>query len=147
MSAATSFCTFWLDGQLFGIAVEAVREVVRDQPVTPVPRAPAAVRGLVNLRGRIVAAVDLRRCLDPGAPDGRGDRRAGSLVVLKSSLGEVSLVVDEVRDVCVTTPETFEGPPSTLRGPGRDLILGTHKLEDRLLLVLDVPRTIEAAGA
>jgi len=162
VSAAVQFCTFVLDGQLFGIEVSAVREVVRDQPITPVPLAPAAVRGLVNLRGRIVTAVDLRLCLGrpaghpPGHPPPAGPgpgpgaatlRRARNLVVLGEAHGDVSFIVDEVREVRAAGPETFEPAPPTLGEAARGLIRGTHKLAERLLLILDVPRTLEAAGA
>jgi len=144
MSAHVSYCTFDLGEQRFGIEVGAVREIVRDQAMTRVPLAPAAVTGLVNLRGRIVSAVDLRRCLGlEGAPSGR----AGTLVVLRESLGDVSFIVDEIRDVCDVDPESFESRPPTVKGIGHELIRGVHKLSDRLLLVLDIARTLEAASA
>lgn len=144
MSARVSYCTFGLDGRQFGIEVGTVREVVRDQAVTPVPLAPAAVTGLVNLRGRIISAIDLRHCL--GLERGCSGR-AGTLVVLRESLGDVSFIVDEVHDVCDTDPETFEATPPTAKGAGHPLIRGAHKLSDRLLLVLDVTRTLDAACA
>ncbi len=143
MSGRESYCTFDVGGHLFGIAVDAVREIVREQPVTHVPLAPRAVRGLVNLRGRIIAAVDLRRCLGmESAPPGG----AGTMVVLRESQADVSFVVDEIRDVCDVGPETFESTPPTVKGIGRALIRGAHKLSGRLLLVLDIPKTLEAAG-
>ena len=151
MSAVVQFCTFGLDDQLFGIEVSAVREVVRDQTITPVPLAPAAVLGLVNLRGRIVTAVDLRRCLGQAAPPGPEPqatlRRAGNLVVLGEAYGDVSFIVDEVREVRAAGPETFEPAPPTIGEGARGRIRGAHKLAERLLLILDVPRTLEAAGA
>ena len=144
MSAHVSYCTFDLGDERFGIEVGAVREIVRDQAVTRVPLAPAAVTGLVNLRGRIVSAVDLRRCL---GLEGARPGRAGTLVVLRESLGDVSFIVDEIRDVCDAEPESFETTPPTVKGIGRDLIRGAHKLSDRLLLVLDIAKTLDAASA
>lgn len=144
MKARVSYCTFDLGEQRFGIEVGAVREIVRDQAVTRVPLAPAAVTGLVNLRGRIVSAVDLRRCL---GLEGVQPGRAGTLVVLRESLGDVSFIVDEIRDVCDVDPESFESTPPTVKGIGHELIRGAHKLSDRLLLVLDIARTLEVASA
>lgn len=144
MSAHISYCTFSLGERQFGIEVGAVREIVRDQAVTPVPLAPAAVTGLVNLRGRIVSAIDLRHCL--GLERARPGR-AGTLIVLRESLGDVSFIVDEIHDVCDADPETFEATPPTAKGVGHPLIRGAHKLSDRLLLLLDVTKALDAAGA
>ena len=144
MSARVSYCTFDLGDERFGIEVGAVREILRDQAVTRVPLAPAAVTGLVNLRGRIVSAIDLRLCF---GLEGARPGRAGTLVVLRESLGDVSFIVDEIRDVCDADPESFEPTPSTVKGIGRELIRGAHKLSDRLLLVLDIAKTLDAASA
>ena len=144
MSTRVSYCTFDLGDQRFGIEVGAVREIVRDQAVTRVPLAPAAVTGLVNLRGRIVSAIDLRRCL---GLEGARPGRAGTLVVLRESLGDVSFIVDEIHEVCDADPESFESTPPTVTGIGHELIRGAHKLSDRLLLVLDIARTLDAASA
>jgi purine-binding chemotaxis protein CheW len=142
--ATASYCTFMLGPHRCGVEVDAVREVVRDQPITPVPLAPAAVRGLVNLRGRIVTAVDLRRCLglEPAAPG-----PARTLVVLRASVGDMSFIVDGIHDVCDLDPEAFEPTPPTVQGTGRELIRGAYKLNDQLLVVLDLARTMEAAAA
>jgi len=144
MSARVSYCTFDLGDERFGIEAGAVRELVRDQAVTRVPLAPPAVTGLVNRRGRIVSAIDLRRCfgLECARPG-----RAGTLLVLRETLGDVSFIVDEIRDVCDADPETFESTPPTVKGIGHELIRGAHKLNDRLLLVLDISKTLDAASS
>ena len=127
-------CTFLVDGAAFGIDVREVQEVIRFQELTRVPLAPPEVRGLINLRGQIVTAVDLRRRL--GLPD----RPPGDLpvnVVVRTPDGAVSLLVDEIGEVLGVPAAAFERPPDTLRGPARDLIRGAYKLDGRLLLVLD----------
>ncbi|MBX9582818.1 MAG: chemotaxis protein CheW [Gemmataceae bacterium] len=127
-------CTFLVDGAAFGIDVREVQEVIRFQELTRVPLAPPEVRGLINLRGQIVTAVDLRRRL--GLPD----RPPGDLpvnVVVRTPDGAVSLLVDEIGEVLGVPAAAFERPPDTLRGPARDLIRGAYKLAGRLLLVLD----------
>jgi purine-binding chemotaxis protein CheW len=135
------FCTFTLDGNHYGIDVREVQEVIRTQPMTRVPLAPPAVRGLINLRGQIVTAVDLRRRLD--LPDRPADRTPVNVVV-RTDDGAVSLMVDEIGDVLPVDDDAFERPPETLRGPARDLIRGAYKLDGNLLLVLDTARAVAA---
>jgi purine-binding chemotaxis protein CheW len=132
--ASQQFCTFLLDGYLFGVPVPQVQEVIRYQPMTPVPLAPAAVQGLINLRGQIVLAIDLRRRLS------FGDRPQGESpvnVVVRTPDGAVSLLVDEIGDVIEVEESTFETPPETLEDSVRATIFGVYKLEGRLLHVLD----------
>ena len=103
------------------------------------PLAPPVVRGLINLRGQIVTAIDLRRRLD------LSDRPADQLpvnVVVHTDDGAVSLLVDEIGDVLEVPEELFERPPETLQGTARELIRGAYKLPDRLLLILDTERTV-----
>jgi purine-binding chemotaxis protein CheW len=133
-------CTFYLGGDFFGIDVLSVQEVIRAQPMTRAPLAPACVRGLINLRGQIVTAIDLRRRF--GLPD----RPAGAdpmNVVVRTDDGAVSLLVDDIGDVLRVSAAEFERPPDTLRGPARALVRGAYKLDGKLLLVLD-PRTAVA---
>src|SRR5438552_813741 len=144
MAEERQYCTFYLDGSFFGLDVLKVQEIIRYQEMTRVPLAPLVVRGLINLRGQIVTALDLRRRLD------LKDRPAGQLpvnVVVQTDDGAVSLLVDEIGDVLLVPQETFERPPDTLQGAARELIRGVCKLEDRLLLILDVERTVQPGGA
>jgi purine-binding chemotaxis protein CheW len=136
------YCTFLLGGHHFGIDVLEVQEVIRHQEMTRVPLAPAAVRGLINLRGQIVTAIDLRRRL--GLPD-RPDGGLPVNVVVRTDDGAVSLLVDEIGEVLRVPDEAFERPPETLRGEGRELIRGAYKLDGRLLLILDTARAVNLA--
>jgi purine-binding chemotaxis protein CheW len=137
------YCTFTLDGHLFGIEVERVQEVLLSHRMTPVPLADAAVRGLINLRGQIVTAFDLRRRLDlPDLPPPREPMH----VVVRAGAEVVSLLVDEIGDVIETESSTFERPPETLQGRARELIRGAQKLHDRLLLLLDTDRALRGAS-
>ncbi len=140
MSTATQFCTFRLDHLTFGVGVDEVQEVIRAQQMTPVPRAPGVVEGLINLRGQIVTALDLRRRLEL---DPRPDGAEPMMVIVRAAQGELSLLVDEIGDVVEVDEEAFERAPQTLEGVGRELIVGAYKLEGRLLLVLDTARTVE----
>jgi purine-binding chemotaxis protein CheW len=137
------FCTFLLDGHSFGVDVMRVQEIVRPQEMTRVPLAPPVVRGLINLRGQIVTAIDLRRRLD--LPDRPADRLPVNVVV-RTDDGAVSLMVDEIGDVLRVSGEAFERPPETLQGTARALIRGAYKLADRLLLVLDLDRILDTTA-
>ena len=113
MSQSSQFCTFYLDKLLFGVELKGVQEVIRSLDITSVPLAPKVVRGLINLRGQIVTAVDLRQRLElvPRSPDAPEMN-----VVVCSTDGAVSLLVDEIGDVVEVEESTFEAPPETLRG-------------------------------
>ena len=138
------FCTFFLNGLYFGVEVLQVQEVLRYQPMTNVPLAPPTVRGLINLRGQIVTALDLRHRLE--LPERAAESQPMNVVV-RSDDGAVSLLVDEIGDVVEISDDVFEHPPETLRGVARELIKGVYKLKDRLLLVLDTERTLNLSGA
>jgi purine-binding chemotaxis protein CheW len=134
------YCTFYVEGQYFGLDVLQVQEIIRCQEMTRIPLASPMVRGLINLRGQIVTAIDLRRRL--GLPDRRADREPVNVVVHTDD-GAVSLLVDEIGDVLEVPEETFERPPETLQGTARELIRGAYKLENRLLLILDIERAVD----
>lgn len=127
-------CTFVVGSLLLGLPVDDVSEVVRDEQLTPVPLATSSVIGLLNLRGRIVPAVDLRTCfgLSPRPAD------AAPAHVVVSVLGEqVSLVVDDTSDVVTVSSADREDVPETVaEGIGR-LMTSSYQRADGLLLVLD----------
>jgi purine-binding chemotaxis protein CheW len=130
--------TFSLDDLFFGVEVRHVQEVICYQEMTPVPLAPPAIEGLINLRGQIVTAISLRRRL--GLPDLDPMRTPMNVVVRRE--GEVvSLLVDQIGDVLEVDEALFEAPPITVSGAVRDVLRGVYKLNERLLLVLDVERT------
>jgi purine-binding chemotaxis protein CheW len=131
---AHQFCTFTLGDLLLGIEVERVQEVIREQSLTHVPRAPATVKGLMNLRGQIVTAIDLRRRFGLEPADAK--KRAMHVVVFRPD-GAVSLLVDSIGDVVELPREKVAPPPPNLSGPARELVRGVVPLEDELLLVLD----------
>jgi purine-binding chemotaxis protein CheW len=135
------YATFFVDGLFFGIDVLQVQEVLRYQEMTRVPLAPAVIEGLINLRGQIVTAVDMRRRLKLRS---RADDQTPMNTVVRSKEGAaVSLLVDEIGDVVAVDSETFEPVPDNVDPAARDLLQGVYKLKDRLLLVLDTEKTID----
>ncbi len=139
MPAAQQFCTFFVDGQCCGLDVARVQEVICAQPMTPVPLAPDVVCGLINLRGQIVTAIDLRRRL--GLKE-RPAQQPPINVVVQTEDGACSLLVDEIGDVLDAPDKAFERPPETLAATAKALIRGAYKLEDRLLLILDADEVV-----
>ena len=144
MAQPSQFCTFYLERLLFGVQLKDVQEVIREIQTTAVPLAPEVVTGLMNLRGQIVTAIDLRRKLELG-PRARG--ASAMNVVVRSEDGAVSLLVDEIGDVVEVEESTFELPPETLRGNVRSMIVGVHKLQERLLHVLDTTKACQMGSA
>ena len=132
----TQLSTFVVGPYLFGVEVELVQEIVRLESMTPVPLSAPAIGGLINLRGEVITAVDLRSRL--GMPPGDSER-AGTLNIVVRVDGEpTSLVVDEIGGVVTTDQLPFEETPSTVDPAVRDLIGGAYTLPERLLLGLNV---------
>jgi purine-binding chemotaxis protein CheW len=133
------FCTFYVEDLFLGIDVQQIQEVIRYQGMTRVPLAEAAISGLINLRGQIVTAIDLRCRL--GLPARAADSPPMNVVV-RDGENAVSLLVDRIGDVLEVDEDLFEPPPSTVRAEVRGLIIGAFKLPNRLLLVLDTERAL-----
>jgi purine-binding chemotaxis protein CheW len=140
MNIGYQYCTFHLGDLFFGVEVQKIQEVIRYQEMTRVPLASPVVQGLINLRGQIVTAIDLRRRLE--LPPRDKDQLPMN-VVIRTDDGPMSLLVDEIGDVLEMNPNDFERPPETLCGVARDLIKGAYKLPNRLLLTLDTEKAIQ----
>jgi purine-binding chemotaxis protein CheW len=137
------YCTFLVAGRFFGVDVRRVQEVIRYQEMTPVPLASAVISGLINLRGQIVTALDMRARLGLAA---RPPEELPMNVVIRTEDGAVSLLVDEIGDVVEVAETSRERVPETLSADARELIAGVCKLKDRLLLLLDTERAISDSG-
>lgn len=142
MNTARDVCTFFLDGHLFGVDVVEVQEIIRPQRITRVPLAPPAVAGLLNVRGQLVTAIDLRTRLDlPPRPPETDPMN----IVVRTADGAVSLLVDAVGDVVEIADDACEPTPPTLRAAARELIRDVVKLRDQLLIRLDTAAVIAIA--
>lgn len=128
------YVSFLVDGQLLGIPVNTVQEVLNPQTIAPVPLARAEIAGLLNLRGQIVTAVNLRRRL--GLPDLEAGQRSMNVVVRHQ--GEsFSLLVDEVGDVINIAGDVMQPPPVTLDAHWKSVTAGVFRLEGRLFVILN----------
>jgi purine-binding chemotaxis protein CheW len=146
MPEMRQMCTFRLERLFCGIDVKWVREVLRQRDMTPVPLAAHEVSGLINLRGQIVTAIDLRRRL--GLPDRTGTREPMNIVAFGTD-GSVSFQVDDIDDVMELPESSFELPPETVPHNIRHLLEGVYKLDGKLLHVLRVESLLDigAGGA
>ena len=142
---ANQYCTFRLGGHLFGVPVETVQEVLREQHLTPVPMASREVSGLINLRGQIVITIDLRERM--GLPARDEGLEATNVVVRTSGDTVTSLLVDKIGDVLEPDQDRFEAPPDTVVGRVRELVTRVCKLDRELMLVLDTDKAVDVDAA
>jgi purine-binding chemotaxis protein CheW len=137
-SDTRQYLTLTLAGQMFGIPVLLVHDVLRNPAVNTIPLAPVGVAGSLNLRGRIVTAIDVRRKLGLG---GKPVQDHGAMCIVVEHEGEMyGLLVDDVSDVLTLDAQQLEKVPSTLDGTWRETCQGIYKLEGLLLLILDIGR-------
>jgi len=129
------YVSFVINGQLLGIPVNAVQEVLNPQSIAPVPKARPEIAGLLNLRGQIVTAVNLRRRL--GLPEMPAEHR-GMNVVVRHHGESFSLLVDEVGDVINVGGETLQPAPQTLDAHWKSVTVGVFRLERQLFVILNV---------
>ena len=134
MSISTDFVTFYLGGNYFGINASDVLELNRNLEVTPVPKSPKTVRGIMNLRGQLVPAIDMYERLNLERYSGLTESIS---IILRSDGFLVALLVDDAGEILSLDQDTFEPPPSNFSVISRELVMGVHKLSDKLLLILD----------
>jgi purine-binding chemotaxis protein CheW len=135
------FVTMFIEGQMFGIPVLVVQDVLGPQKITRIPLAPPEVAGSLNLRGRIVTAIDVRMRLN--LPRKTAETGAGMSVVVDMKGELYSLRVDQVGEVLSLPAAKFERNPPTLDSLWREFSTGIYRLEEKLLVVLDVPRLLD----
>jgi purine-binding chemotaxis protein CheW len=130
------------DGR-YAVEIAAVREIIRPQPITVVPLAPPFVVGVLNLRGSIVPVLDLRRrCGLAAAPQTRDSR----VVVVQVEGVTVGLQVDSVSEVVSLSPDCIEPAPSLIDGGREQLLLGVARLDQHLVMLLDLGAAVTTVG-
>jgi purine-binding chemotaxis protein CheW len=146
--ATEHLATFFLDREEYGVDVRQVQEIRRLSEITTVPRAPDFIRGVINLRGRILPVLDLKRKLGLGEVVAQ---RATRIVVVRVGERLLGLLVDGASQVLKVPVSRIEPPPEEVQEKGGDYIRGVAKLEDRLIIVVDLGRLLahelRAAGA
>jgi purine-binding chemotaxis protein CheW len=129
------WATFFLGKEQFAVPVEDVQEVLLSQPLTPVPLAPQQIVGLLNLRGAIMPALDLRVRLGFAPKERSQDEK---LLVLKTSEGLISVVVDDIGDVFELTGDGWRPTPDTLEATHRAFVFGLYPMDGQMVLGLKV---------
>jgi purine-binding chemotaxis protein CheW len=130
---------FQLGAELYGVEISRVHEIIRLQSVTKVPRAPSFVEGVINLRGKVIPVVDLRRRFGLPTAD---HTRASRIVVVELGDQVVGIVVDGVSEVLRVNTATVEPPSPVVAGIDSEYLHGIAKLDDRLVILLDLDRIL-----
>ncbi|MDD4733005.1 MAG: chemotaxis protein CheW [Desulfovibrio sp.] len=137
--ALIQLVTFRIGEEEFGVDILAVQEIIRTMAITKVPKAPNFVEGVINLRGKVIPIVDLRRRF--GMEDRAGDKH-NRIIVIETGNIIVGFMVDSVSEVLRIPASTIEAPPAVVSGLESDYIDGVGKLDDRLLIMLDLDRLL-----
>lgn len=136
------YLIIYIADQIFGIPVLQIQDVLSEQKVTRVPLAPPEVAGALNLRGRIVTAINVRKRLGLPENDDNNPSQKKMSVVVEDNNELYSLIIDKVGDVHALNHDDFEETPPTMDVLWRDISNGIHRLDDRLLVILDVPKLL-----
>lgn len=132
---------FRLGQEFYGIDIGRVQEIIRLQPITPIPRTEPHVRGLVNLRGKTIPVLNLRRRLD--MPDVE-DSESARIVVVESESGGVGVVVDAVSEVVTLPPSAIEPPPFLVADTAGEVVCAVARLQSRLITLIDWDKILAA---
>ncbi len=136
------FVTMQIGNQWFGISVMSVQDVLRNLQVSPIPMAPPAIAGALNIRGRIVTAIDMRKRL--GIEE--SNSAAAMFVVVESDHELFALMVDAVGDVLSLSMREFEAAPANLDAAWRSIAAGVFKLKKGILVIMDVVQLIDGCS-
>ena len=134
--------TFSTGDEEFGVDILRVQEIIRTMAITKVPKAPEFVEGVINLRGKVIPIIDLRRRF--GLQSKAHDKHT-RIIVIEINTMIVGFVVDSVSEVLRIPTSTVEPPPPVVAGLESEYISGVGKLEDRLLILLDLDRLLSRA--
>ena len=137
--ALIQLVTFSIGEEEFGVDILKVQEIIRTMEITRVPRAPEFVEGVINLRGKVIPIIDLRRRFK--LADRPHDKHT-RIIVIEINTMVVGFVVDSVSEVLRIPANTVEPPPPVVSGLDSEYISGVGKLEDRLLILLDLNKLL-----
>src|SRR6185503_7338376 len=139
--ATEHLATFFLSGEEYGVDVRLVQEIIRVTEITPVPRAPQFVKGVINLRGRIIPVIDLKAKLAIGTVE---ESRQARIVVVKVRERLMGLLVDGASQVLKVPVSSIEAAPDEVVEIDASYIRGVAKLETRLIILIDLPKVLSA---
>lgn len=144
MNTDQLLCTFTVADKSYGVIVDNVQEVLANHQITDIPLAPPGVMGLMNIRGRIVPAIALRKVLRLEQPPRDDDDEDTIFNIIINHDGEqVGLMVDQIGDIITIKPDDIESPPETLKGAARRFMYGVFSVQGNLHLLLDLDTLLD----
>ncbi len=141
MTGELQLVSFKIGSEEFGVDILKVQEIIRMVEITQVPQAPSYVEGVINLRGRVIPIIDLRKRLNLELREMDKNTR---IVVVDIGGNIMGMIVDSVSEVLRLPSKTIEPPPDLVSGIDSDHISGVAKLEDRLLIFLDLSKIVSS---
>ncbi len=137
MAKNLQLVVFNIGKELYGVGIESVHEIVKVPDITEVPDAPAFLKGVINLRGKIVPVVDLRMRMKL---DGKEKTKSSRVLITENDGRLVGLLVDAVSEVLKVNPEAVEAPPEMISSVGIEYITGVAKVEGNLIILLNLKK-------
>jgi len=131
--------SFGLSDEEYGIEITKIREIILITEITQVPQTPHYVKGLINLRSTVIPVIDLRARFDLPEAEATDESR---IMVLNVGTKTIGIVVDAVSEVLRVSNKDIAPPPPTVAGLGREYLTGLVKLDDRLLIMLDIDKIL-----
>ena len=139
MAKNLQLVVFNVGKELYGVGIDKVQEIVRVPEVTEVPDAPVFLEGVINLRGKVVPVIDLRKRL---RLQGIEKTRSTRVLITENGRSKVGLLVDSVSEVLKVQPDSVEEPPEMISAIGVEYITGVVKAEERLIIILDIKKIL-----
>lgn len=133
------YLTFHLNARPFGVRIETVREINRMGDITPIPSAPSFMAGVMNLRGKVIPVVDLRLKFGLATSE---QTRETCIIVIDTQAGLVGTIVDSVSEVVELGQEEVESSPSIREGNSTNWIMGVGKVDNRVILLVDIVNSL-----
>ena len=141
VTGSIQLVSFGLVDEEYGIEITKIREIILITEITQVPQTPHYVKGLINLRSTVIPVIDLRARFDLAEAEATDESR---IMVLNVGSKTIGIVVDAVSEVLRVSNTDISPPPPTVTGLGREYITGLVKLDDRLLIMLDIDKLLGA---
>lgn len=136
------FLTFTINQQLYGAPITTVREINRMGDITPVPRTPDYVAGVMNLRGKVIPVVNLRMKLNFPAI---ASTKSTCIIVIESPIGQVGMIVDAVNGVIELSKENIEPPPQLGNAKALEFVLSLGKVDSNVIILIDIMKVLDAS--
>lgn len=130
-----------MDNELFGIDILKIREIIRMEQITRVPKAPYYIEGIIDMRGNIIPVVNLRKRFDLDSES--ENKEEDKIIVVENNDKEIGVIVDNVTEVILLPNENIEPPPATIGGIESEYITGVGKMDDMIIILLDISKTLK----